>query len=327
MKNLKNKVFCILILFLVSSQIHANDFFHISVEQIFGVKYGTFSEFVFSEYKTREYSKLSELNWHIKPAFYLGGKATFSYKIFDFSFYGAGFFSNRTGTMEDSDWLSESNKNMKTTYSISENTLNDGSFFGTDFSSSFKVFSWFNIVPKLSLTYEKYNFSAKNGYGWYGHKTEKHPTTVAWDDENAVFYAKGSLQGVDYTRNNFYIWIGASTLFKPCNFLQTSLGFYTSAFTYINSIDHHHSSTNSGTYYYDSMYGFFKGLTFDASVQFILNQFFSIKLNSDYSIINLIKGKCYYSTKEEGPFYSIKADSGADSKTWNWSISVCYKPV
>ena len=70
----------------------------ILVEPLFGCQYGTLYEYVFANYGTsKSYRKLSQLDWEMKPIFYAGGKADILYKLFDFSFYGGGFFSTKCG--------------------------------------------------------------------------------------------------------------------------------------------------------------------------------------------------------------------------------------
>ncbi|WP_273333518.1 omptin family outer membrane protease [Treponema porcinum] len=151
------------------------------VEPLFGCQYGTLYEYVFANYGTsKSYRKLSQLDWEMKPIFYAGGKADILYKLFDFSFYGGGFFSTKCGETSDSDWLSDSDKDMETNYSISNNSLKRGGFCGTSFSASFPVLSWLTVSPSVSVDYEYYYFSARDGYGYYGDsKHSKSKTNVA----------------------------------------------------------------------------------------------------------------------------------------------------
>lgn len=301
----------------------------ISVEPLFGSQYGTLNEYVFADYGTdKSNRKLSQLDWETKPVFYAGGKADVFYKLFDFSFYGGGFFSTKSGKMYDSDWLSASDKNIKTNYSISKNSLNKGGFCGTSFSASFPLLSWLEVSPSISVDYEYYYFSARDGYGYYGDSQHsKSNTDVSWTDQNAKFYPTGTLAGIDYKRNQFFIWTGILSKFKPFNFLELSAGIYTSPFSIVDSVDHHFKKA----FYYDSMYGFFSGWKINSSVSFYINSHFSVKAAASWTLLNCIKGCTYENTSSEsGPYAKVSksnSESGAGGEWWNWTISVIYRPV
>ena len=309
----------------------------ILVEPLFGCQYGTLYEYVFANYGTnKSYRKLSQLDWEMKPIFYAGGKADILYKLFDFSFYGGGFFSTKCGETSDSDWLSDSDKDMKTNYSISNNSLKRGGFCGTSFSASFPVLSWLEVSPSVSVDYEYYYFSARDGYGYYGDSQHsKSNTDVSWTDQNAKFYPTGTLAGIDYKRNQFFIWTGILSRFKPFNFLELSAGIYTSPFSIVDSVDHHFNLTNgkltNGTFYYDSMYGFFGGWKIDSSVSYLINRHLSVKAAASWTLLNCIKGCTYKNTSSEsGPYAKVSksySESGAGGEWWNWTISVIYRPV
>lgn len=302
---------------------------HLFLEPLFGVRYGTLNEYVFSDYNTSSNRKLSQLDWEAKPLFYAGGKASVSYKLFDFAFYGGGFFPGRSGTMYDSDWLSDFDATMKTNYSVSDNILNAGTFCGTSFSASFSPLSFLEIAPSVSIDYERYSFTAKDGYGYYGDKkNSKTGTAVSWDDENAQFYQKGELCSIDYTRNTFYTWLGFLVQYKLLKFLKINAGIYTAPFMLIESLDHHLAFKGNGTFYNDVMYGFFKGWKFNSEVIWNINSRFSLKAAATFTRINCIKGTTYSSSSENGPYSeSKKSDSepGAGADFWNWSLSIEYR--
>lgn len=290
---------------------------HLFLEPLFGVRYGTLNEYVFKNSSTVSYHKLSQLDWEAKPLFYAGGKASVSYKLFDFSFYGGGFFPGRCGTMYDSDWLSDFDATMKTNYSASDNILNAGAFCGTSFSASFAPLSFLEIAPSVSIDYERYSFTAKDGWCLYG-------WTIPYNDERVEKkYFSGDV--IDYSRNHLFTWLGLSIRLKPFSAITFVAEGSAAPFIYIDSLDYH---ILRGNYFYDVMYGFFKGWKFNSEVIWNINSRFSLKASAAFTRINCIKGTTYSSSSENGPYSESKksdSESGAGADFWNWSLSIEYR--
>lgn len=293
---------------------------HLSLEPLFGIRYGTLNEYVFENSNKVGYHKLSQLDWDIKPLFYVGGKISVSHKLFDFAFYGGGFFPSRCGTMYDSDWQSPSDVTMKTNYSESDNILNNGAFCGTSFGVSFAPFNFLVLSPSLSVDYEYYSFTGKDGWKRYGN------SSTPYDDENVPKeYFSGDV--IDYSRNHFFTWLGFAAQFKPFSAVEVATCVYTAPFIYIDSLDYH---ILRNTYFYDSLYGFFKGWKFDSAVIWNISSRFSVKAAAAFTLINCIKGTTYSTnSSEDGPYSESSKESsepGAGAQFWSWSLSAEYRP-
>lgn len=291
---------------------------HFSIEPLFGVRYGTLNEYVFSDYNTSSNRKLSQLDWEAKPLFYAGGKASVSYKLFDFAFYGGGFFPGRCGTMYDSDWLSHSNAAMKTNYSESDNVLNSGAFCGTSFSVSFAPLSFLEIAPSVSIDYERYSFTGKNGFYLYGGET------IPYNDKRVEKkYFSGDV--IDYSRNHLFTWLGLSVRLKPLSAVTFVAEGSASPFIYIDSLDYH---ILRDRYFYDVMYGFFKSWKCNSEVIWNIGSRISLKAAASFTRINCIKGTSYTSSSEDGPYSELKksdSEAGAGADFWSWSLSIEYR--
>ena len=106
---------------------------NLSVEPLFGCKIGELGEYVYQQNCRYSDNKLSELNWDIKPAVYLGAKIAGGWKGIGLSTYVTGAIPKRSGIVMDSDWLNKQYANAenylyKTNYSESDNYSDRGIF-------------------------------------------------------------------------------------------------------------------------------------------------------------------------------------------------------
>ena len=224
--------------------------FSLSVEPLIGIKNGQVNEYVFLKEPIYDCDKLSELNWEIKNEFYSGLKLNGSYKNV---FLEAGFtagFPLKCGTMKDSDWLNNdptqvtetSGHDYKTNYSESHNYIDYDISASLKTGYSFKLPELKKISTKISpffeFEYQLFKFTAKNGTGWYGNKTDGY--YAAWNDEEnrSIKYFSGDV--ISYKRQNFIFWLGGSIAFNLPKDFSVGAGFKFSPFVYSESIDCHH---------------------------------------------------------------------------------------
>ena len=251
-KKILYHIFVFLSLFLFTGKAFAE--IHFEITPLYSLKNGCLNELVF--YNTAdEWYKLSELNWNIKNISYLGGNIAVGSKYIRLD---AGFvsgFSKASAKMYDSDWQNLPDApDMKTTFSISENTLDSNITFNTKATFSFNITNCLKAGMFAKYTFDQIRFSARNGYGWYGsNRYSQNGQNVPYDSEYAKFFGSGSLQGIDYFRRTNMFDLGFLYNFTLFNRVQLNLEASFSPFASVKSLDHHYSASGSESYYRDEI--------------------------------------------------------------------------
>ena len=285
-----------------------------------GSTYGVMNEYVFDT-STGKDIKLSELNWDVIPICFVGLGANVSYSIFDFSFYAMNYFGSASASMRDSDWQNFNDRNMKTNYSISENTINKAFVFRTDFKVSAIKNSFVDFKGMLSLEYTFFDFSARNGYGWYGDRSSTRlPMDVAWNDPRAKFLGVGKLFGVDYQRSHFFTWTGFELCFSPIRFVTLCASFSVSAFSLVSSLDTHYGKTS----YYDRSLSFFSGIKQDYCVFLNFSSNVKVRFGLSFCDTSLSIGQDSYKFNDGYKEFN-DAHSGNSENLWSWSVAYMFK--
>ena len=285
-----------------------------------GSTYGVMNEYVF-DFSTGKDIKLSELNWDVIPICFVGLGANVSYSIFDFSFYAMNYFGSASASMRDSDWQNFSDRNMKTNYSISENSINKAFAFGTDFKVSAIKNRFVDFKGMLSLEYTFFDFSARNGYGWYGDRVHTKLTMdVAWNDPRAMFYGVGKLSGIDYQRSHFFTWTGLEFCFSPIRFVSLCASFSVSAFSFVSSLDTHYGKAS----YYDRSLSFFSGIKQDYCVFLNFSSNVKVRFCLSFCDTSLSIGQDSYKFSDGYKEFN-DAHSGNSENLWSWSVAYMFK--
>lgn len=303
---------------------------HFSAEPLFGVRYGTLGEYVYTPDTSGSYQKLSELDWDMKPVWYYGGKASFGWRGISLSGYAAGSIPGRTGSMYDSDWQNitiNGDADTKTNYSISENTLTSSYKLGADVSYTFYLDKYVSVQAIAAVDYMYTKMEARNGYGWYADASTLGTSVgYSYDSDNAIYFSSGELRGVDYTREDMLTWIGVTNIITPFRQFTGTLSFFVSPYAYIQSIDCHYGN-GSNNYYIDIMSGFCSAYKFETAGAYNFTKNFSLRLTVSWIFSGIIKGEDYYSTSQSGPWTKVSdVRSGADFNYGEASISMRYNP-
>lgn len=286
------------------------DFF---ITPLTGMQYGTLNEYVFEKDSSGDWQKLSELDWDIKPRWYMGVSVTGGWRFISLSGYCSFAFPGRCGSMYDSDWIELNN--VKNDYSISENTLSKEYSFGGRITAHWKPLRLFGFSLYTACDYDYGAFKAQNGYGWYGDEN------VSYDSADA---AAVSLLGIDYFRETVTVWTGCTLLYTPSSHLGFGLQFAAAPYTYVNSLDHHYG----GYYYRDIMYGVFSSLQTELTVSYMFTQQISLSLAAKYTLINTLTGSDYISTSENGTYYyESGVRAGAGGNYADIQLALTYRPL
>lgn len=206
------------------------------------INYGYLGEYVYSLDSDGTYKKLSYLEWEMKPTQSLGATIEASISSFSVSGHCSAGLPFSCGNMYDSDWISLTD--VKNDYSISENTLNSDFTAGFEIAYEFDLDPFFQIAPIFGFDFSYIDFSANNGYGWYGdYRYSLTGSSVSWDSSDAHFFASGELFGIDYTRATTYTWIGFRNTVTPNRSISFGLSCSIAPYVYVTSLDKHYSNT------------------------------------------------------------------------------------
>ena len=298
-KKILYHIFVFLSLFLFTEKAFSQ--IHFEVSPLYSLKNGCLNELVFYN-ADDEWYKLSELNWNIKNISYLGGNVAFDSKYIRIEAGVSGGFSKASAKMYDSDWQNlPAAPDMKTTFSISENTLDSNINFNTKATFSYNIEDWFKIGVFAKYTFDKIKFSARNGYGWYGsNRYSQNGQNVPYDSEYAKFFGSGSLQGIDYLRktNMFNLGFLYSFTFFDCVQLKLEASF--SPFAGVKSLDHHYSAAGSEYYYRDEIKLNYSIYELGADLRVRLWQNLYLGCAFSYNYISEQKGDTYSKSEEHG---------------------------
>lgn len=314
----------------------------LSVEPIFGMKYGEVDEYVFLKKCDYDDDKLSELNWEIKPELYVGGKINGGWKkIFGEMTFTAGI-PMKTGEMIDSDWLNVEKKNAedfqyKTNYSESDNYLKYDFLFGIKAGYEFDIFEnrivKINIKPNVGFDYKKIYFNGKNGYAWYGSTSDNH--YLPYKTATTPTYDFSGKDVIDYSRQSYITWFGFDSTFTFFEKFDANLGFQISPYIYAESIDIHYlNNAGKGTAYLDATTGYFKTLKWNIGASYKINSRNTINISASWFYMGLLRGDDYsqsYSNYKKNKNFdpnktkSTAVDGGAAEHYFDLSLSYRFK--
>lgn len=323
--------------FIVQFSILIAHDFHLSIEPLLGIKYGQLNEYVFLENCFYNDNKLSELNWEIKPEYYVGMKIDGSWK-FLFSEIGIKFgLPKKSGAIKDSDWKNikapkNDNYLYKTNYSEHDNYLKFDFSFNIKSGISLDTFeNKFLIIktnPFLAFDYEEIRFEGRDGELWYGTNISTN-TYYEWNNSQHQNYSKTSGKILSYERFYYIFWVGFDELFDLKNGLKTNIGVQFAPYILAESFDTHWKknpmNTNPEVKYADRTPEYFSAVKCNFGVSYELNRKNSIGINANYFYTKILRGKSYEKKSTDKRYIeksSIKG--GASEKTFDISVSWKY---
>ena len=173
---MKKRLLQVLLFFsVVQINIFALENFDISIHLDSGILNGQVKEYVFSPACKNTDNMESKLTWDLDNIPY--NEITIDldlFKNFNISFTTKFAASQRSGVMQDCDWLNSVTTEWKnddptelTNYSIHRNVLNDFYSFRISAGYNFRINPIFTVTPFVSWDYDYIHFSAYDGYGIY----------------------------------------------------------------------------------------------------------------------------------------------------------------
>lgn len=301
--------------------------FSLSVEPLFGMKYGQIDEYVFLKASKQSSDKLSELNWEIKPELQYGIKIRGGWLgFFEESHFIAGI-PMKTGAMSDSDWqniqyvTSSGGDEVKTNYSESDNNLDYDISFGFKGGYEFRIFDIFRIRPSIAFEYQNIKFTGRNGEAWYGSSKSGGGYYPYDDTAHQETHDFSGQRVITYQRISDYLWLGSDfSLDLPIN-LSVTAGFFFAPYVYAISYDSHLLTKKD---YADKTIDSFAAFKWNFGLEYKIYGRHSLALTASYFYMPVIRGSTYEKKSTQNSYtLSSVADSGAAS-SW-FDLTLCYK--
>ena len=317
---MKKKCFLLAALLFFTEFAFSSDF-TFSVDKIYSVQNGIQNEFVYVIDDYSDLQKLSELNWQQKFNFLLG--ASFQAKSDDFLVKTDFLYkvASPVGFMTDSDWLNENDWSMKTDFSTSDNSVNYNIASNTKFS--WKIRQKHEDVFKLNifsgLNYSYTNYTAQNGYGYYGDSDNSASGKNVWYyDADAAFYDVGFLCPIDYRRHDFDLLVGLNFDFDITPVFNLNFDVAVAPLTFVFSYDYHYSDLafDFATVYRDSMLGLLSHYYAKLSCVFNIAPVLSVGIDFNVDYLAKIFGLTYTANYISGLGLTAFSDSAT-------SIAAC----
>lgn len=316
--------------------------FSLSVEPLFGMKWGQIDEYVFLKKSNFSNDKLSELNWELKPELYYGLKLNGVWQNF-FAETSLSFgIPMKTGLMKDSDWFNAqttsisggvssekaSGHDYKTCYSEHDNILDYDINFSLKGGYEFQLYQNIKAKPAFAFDYENIKFTGKNGKGLYGFgsDTDFYKTNgyyAAYNDKSNAAMAKFSGRVITYRREISLLWLGSDfSVNLPQNFTVFT-GFFFSPYLRAISYDSHLTKGND---YADKTPAFFGAFKWTLGASYKINERQALLLNAGYLYMRVIRGDNYDKLASNSNYNkSTIADGGAGAKYFDLSLSYRFK--
>ena len=303
--------------------------FSLSVEPLFGMKWGQVDEYVFLKQSKQSSDKLSELNWEIKPELYYGLKIRGGWKgFFEESHFTAGI-PMKSGQMLDSDWQNiqytsaNGGNTSQTNYSESDNLLDHDISFGFKGGYEFQVKEIFKIKPAVAFEYQNIKFTGKNGKAWYG-SSKSGGGYYAYDDtENQTVTDFTGKEVIKYQRVADYLWLGSDFAVKLPMGFSVNTGFFLAPYVYAISYDNH---LMKGVDYADKTIGFFAAFKWNLGASYNINERHSVSLNASCFYMRVLRGDDYYKADTSTVYKkSSDSDGGAGTKYFDLTLSYRFK--
>ncbi|MBB5225002.1 omptin family outer membrane protease [Treponema ruminis] len=305
--------------------------FSLSVEPLFGMRWGQINEYVFLKESYFKRDKLSELNWEIKPEWYYGAKISGGWKNI---FLETGFkigIPMRSGKMMDSDWQNiqfaaeDGGNTWKTNYSESKNYLEEDFQFSVKAGYDFHLYQIVKIKPAVAFDYQTIKFMGKGGTGWYGKSMNQAgaPYYHYSDTSHQEIKDFSGRKVIGYRRVADYLWLGSDfSIDLPMNF-EANTGFFFAPYVYAVSYDNHFLKSVD---YADLTYGYFAAFKWNLGLSYTIAKRHSILFNANYFFMRVLRGEDYSKSSSKNSYDLASGyEGGAGARYFDMTLSYRFK--
>ena len=272
----------------------------------FGFVHGQALEIVYPDNTMGEL--LSELRWDMKPVFYYGSQIEFSRidlmsdpGVFASVSLKSGFLGD-SGFIENRDWMSVENDALT---HFSKHTNKTREFFILDAAVglSLPIESYFYLKPFLNVSWMRFAFTGRDGYGIYARSIGNESIYFPIDDDPILWDFSDIV--ITYMQKWLVAGAGLSVGTKILYPFSINTSFKISPLTYCAAMDEH--ITTNTTYLDFTRFGFF--LEPSVSMSFTI-QPIELSLDFAYRHIGRTRGLSY-SKRGSGNYFLSSVEAGA----------------
>lgn len=280
-----------------------------SIEPFFGMKSGTLFEYSLVALSRTEDYKLSQLEWHIRPAYLMGGTICSDFGALEFSttVYGLNHITN--GILYD--WDFENYDGKPTKFSAHPAELTSSLEASENIAFRFEFDENFSVAPFLNLNYSQMTLEAHDGYFQYPVEGEY------WNENLPIHEMHGKT--ITYNSTMLYPSAGVQVRTNIWNCLGIQAGFSASPWIYANSVDKHWNRDLEIT---DKMYGGF-AFSGDIKIDFSFHHYHTISFFASSEMIQNVKGAATTRSIENGGDNRPAGRGGIGKQ--NYSFGFSYK--
>ena len=321
----KTLVFILLLFFYlpVFSQNSLPEKILVKINPYAAITLGKFGEYIYTT-PPDEYL-ISYLEWDTLPLFQTGinGKIQINKWSVEADFcYSLPF---NCGKMYDNDYT----RTFKMCYNIFDNKNILGLELFTAVDYELKLTEKISLKPTLKLMYCYNQFSANNGYGWFG--SSGYSATgndEPWDSEYA--YKAKKVSGIDYSRHDFYSFLGLNFDYS-INKLNFGIITLIAPFSYTKALDYHkdeiHLPEESLAFYMAGIQtSFFTRFDIELYCTWELNEKLSFIFNTRAVFGPQTRGKLYVSYEKNSNYGLSNQPSANDITSFKITSGIIYSP-
>lgn len=282
-----------------------------SIASSFGILYGQGEEIVY-KYQDKD-TYWSQLLWDMKPLFYVGSSLHVS-RTNPLEKWGFGAdlalklgIPNKTGVMEDRDWLAVDHDGL--THFSSHDNYTQGAFL-LDFSAGISIPFASMVLLKAygGLSYMQFSWAAQDGFTQYA--PGSYGTYEPWDDSIAKTPVYGPT--ISYLQEWLIFTPGISLYVPFLRFFSIELFFNIGPVIFCNDRDDHLLATKR----YQYVEHMSRGLLLEPRVEFAFSPHprLDLSLYLAYRSISGSRGESwsrYTGTTADGILFKTSTDAGA----------------
>ncbi|MBQ7159864.1 MAG: hypothetical protein IJS09_10660 [Treponema sp.] len=303
---------------------------NLSVEPIFGTRWGFIGEYVYLKNCNYANNILSLLEWETKPQLYYGGRISGGWRGIKLSAQFTSTIPCRAGTVKDSDWYNTRINNTyafqyKTHYTESDcQIVNDSWDFEIRGGYTFSFWDFFELTPFASFSKFHRVFDGNGLCGWYAKSNGAYyyPWYDADLSHKTITYKDPDTTVLAYERYTYLVSFGATLQANLPFGLSVAFGVETMPYHYMESLDKH---TLTGAYYLDKVKGYYDMFRFSTMIAYHFTENLSLVLNGSVLFSSPNQGDSF-SSYNEGKTYKQSSDaySGANENYIDICLSLRY---
>lgn len=311
----------------------------ISIEPICSYSFGQLDEIYYYPESYDGSKKISLLEWD-RNVFLFGANIHSSFKNMHASAQALSSIPNqKSGTMDDSDFLNTDDYDIKTRYSTGANNAAISNAFEFSLGYDFKTTHWLSFSPCASIQFFYDSFERKTAEGWYN------MSNGWWYDEDSIHYPRTftnsdgktvtqKLGEIDFMRKSFITWLGFSAIAEPAKKFRIRFGFQISPYAFSKFIDTHmaqdkltkekfgiHTKMIQSSYF--NLLSLFAGAEYDICDRISLTLAFRYAFTISPARGTLLRD--YIGTDRQSQYFKTEYESGANNANAEISAGVKIK--